>query len=89
MERVTADRKIGDSLGFKIAGKFVRGAYMVEERELASKLDREDPINESHEKTGEVYHACVDFVLPGIKNDECNFMIATHNEDTVRYTAKR
>ena len=62
---------------------------MVEERELASQLGHEDPINETYENTGEVYHACVDFVLPGIKKDECNFMIATHNEDTVRYTAKR
>ena len=62
---------------------------MVEERELASQLGYEDPINETYEETGEVYRACVDFVLPGIKNNECNFMIATHNEDAVRYTVQR
>lgn len=84
-----SDRKLADSLGFKIAGKFVRGAYMIEERRLASQLGYEDPINENYEKTGEMYRACADYVLPGIKNNELKFMFATHNEETVQYIAER
>ena len=89
LERVKADRKLADSLGFKIAGKFVRGAYMIEERALASQLGYEDPINDTYEKTGEMYRACADYVLPGIKNNELKFMFATHNEETVQYIAER
>ena len=84
-----SDRKLANSLGFKIAGKFVRGAYMIEERGLASQLGYEDPINENYEKTGEMYRACADYVLPGIKNNELKFMFATHNEETVQYIAER
>ena len=84
-----SDRKLANSLGFKIAGKFVRGAYMIEERGLASQLGYEDPINENYEKTGEMYRACADYVLPGIKNNDLKFMFATHNEETVQYIAER
>ena len=62
---------------------------MIEERELASKLGHEDPINESYEKTGDMYRACAEHVLPGIKDGDWKFMFATHNEETVQHIAQR
>jgi len=89
LARVKADNELGKRLGFKIAGKFVRGAYMIEERKLSKEKGYEDPINDSYEKTNELYHACVDYVFPKIARDECSFMLATHNEETVKYACKQ
>ncbi|XP_066918304.1 hydroxyproline dehydrogenase-like [Clytia hemisphaerica] len=89
LDKVKADQALGERLSFKIAGKFVRGAYMIEERALAKKNGAEDPINQSYEKTGEMYHACVDYVLPKIKKKDAFFMFATHNEESVEYVTKQ
>ena len=89
LDRTKADIELGERLGFLIAGKFVRGAYMIEERALAKKNGYEDPINDSYEKTNEIYHACVDYVLPKIARNECGFMLATHNEETVKYASEQ
>lgn len=84
-----ADYKLGERLGFQIAGKLVRGAYIFEERRLAQEKNYDDPINESYDKTNLMYHDVCDFVLPVVARGNGSFMIATHNEQTVKYVAQR
>ena len=62
---------------------------MVEERKIAAETGKEDPINDNYDKTTEVYHSVVDFVLPLIKARQAGFMIASHNEDTILYVLRR
>ena len=62
---------------------------MVEEKQIAADTGEADPINESYDKTTEMYHSVVDFVLPLIKAEEAGFMIASHNEETILYVLKR
>ena len=89
LTRIKADYEYATANGFKIAGKLVRGAYMAEERQLAAETGSEDPINEGYDKTTEMYHSVVDFVLPLVKAGESGFMIATHNENTILYVLRR
>jgi len=89
LTRIKADYEYAKANGFKIAGKLVRGAYMAEERQLAAETGSEDPINEGYDKTTEMYHSVVDFVLPLVKAGESGFMVATHNENTILYVLKR
>lgn len=63
---------------------------MEQERERAAKIGYEDPINPTYEKTNEMYHRCLDYVLEEIKHSrKANVMVATHNEDTVKFTLRR
>ena len=62
---------------------------MVEEKRIAAETGMEDPINESYDKTSEMYHSVVDFVLPLIKERQAGFMIASHNENTILYVLRR
>ena len=87
--RLKADYDYATANGFKIAGKIVRGAYMVEERRIAAEQGTQDPINENYDKTTEMYHSVVDFVLPLIKSKQAGFMIASHNESTILYVLRR
>ena len=80
---------IGQKLNFFIAGKLVRGAYMLEERKLADEEGKESPINETIEDTRTMYHSVVDYLMPLIANKQASIMIATHNEETVDFVLKR
>ena len=68
-----------------MAAKLVRGAYMSEERRRAHSHNYPDPINDSYELTNQMYHSIIDFVLPVIATDNMSIMVATHNEDTIKY----
>lgn len=60
----------------------VRGAYMVEERNLASKYGYEDPINPTIEDTHKSYNGNLEFLLanwiPG-----SYVLVASHNQQSV------
>ena len=78
--------------GYIFAAKLVRGAYMEQERRLAREQGYEDPINPSFEATSQMYHTCVDEVLKSIAKtapDRVRVMIASHNEDTIRYAIQK
>lgn len=62
---------------------------MVEERRIAAEAGKEDPINDNYDKTTEMYHSVVEYVLPLIKAKQAGFMIASHNESTILYVLKR
>ena len=74
------------------AAKLVRGAYMEQERRLARERGYEDPINPDFETTSKMYHACLDEVLKSIakrEKDQVRIMVASHNEDTIRYAIQK
>uniref|UniRef100_A0A183ALN3 Proline dehydrogenase n=1 Tax=Echinostoma caproni TaxID=27848 RepID=A0A183ALN3_9TREM len=77
---------------FFFGAKLVRGAYMEQERSRAATLGYEDPICSDYEATSRMYESCVDEVLQFIVKrpiGRVSVMMATHNENTVRYALKR
>lgn len=89
-DNVTADVELSRREGWHFGAKLVRGAYMQQERDRAAEVGYEDPINPTYEKTNEMYHKCLDYVLEEIRhNRKANVMVASHNEDTVKFTLKR
>ncbi|KFZ62526.1 hypothetical protein N321_07521, partial [Antrostomus carolinensis] len=89
-DNVTVDVELSRREGWHFGTKLVRGAYMEQERERAAQIGYEDPINPTYEKTNEMYHRCLDYILEEIKhNRKASVMVASHNEDTVKFTLRR
>ncbi|KAM7034034.1 proline dehydrogenase 1, mitochondrial isoform 2-T2 [Acridotheres tristis] len=87
---VTGDVERSRREGWHFGTKLVRGAYMEQERERAAQMGYEDPINPTYEKTNEMYHRCLDYILEEIKHSrKASVMVASHNEDTVKFTLRR
>lgn len=65
---------------------------MEQERRLAREHNYEDPINPSYEATSEMYQRSLDEVLKQtVKRspEKIRVMIASHNEDTIRYAIQK
>ncbi|KAM6193693.1 proline dehydrogenase 1, mitochondrial [Sarcoramphus papa] len=89
-DNVTVDVELSRREGWYFGTKLVRGAYMEQERERAAQIGYEDPINPTYEKTNEMYHRCLDYILEEIRHSrKANVMVASHNEDTVKFTLRR
>ena len=82
---------------FYFGVKLVRGAYMDQERELAMALGYEDPINVDYEATTNTYYRVLSKCLETIRDikeagedpKKVQVMVASHNEDTVRFTMEK
>lgn len=78
---------------FYFGAKLVRGAYLEQERARAKALGYPDPTNSSFEKTTEMYHKslreCIErmkqFKDRGMDAKLVKIMVASHNEDTIRF----
>ncbi|KAM9621662.1 proline dehydrogenase 1, mitochondrial [Trichechus inunguis] len=89
-DNVTLDVELARREGWCFGAKLVRGAYMAQERTRAAEIGYEDPINPTYEDTNAMYHRCLDYVLEELKhNAKAKVMVASHNEDTVRFTLGR
>ncbi|XP_012631969.1 proline dehydrogenase 1, mitochondrial isoform X2 [Microcebus murinus] len=89
-DNVTLDVELARREGWCFGAKLVRGAYMAQERARAAEIGYEDPINPTYEATNAMYHRCLDYVLEELKhNEKAAVMVASHNEDTVRFTLCR
>ncbi|XP_054713269.1 LOW QUALITY PROTEIN: proline dehydrogenase 1, mitochondrial-like [Uloborus diversus] len=89
---ILLDLELAERQGFYFGAKLVRGAYMEQERLRAKKIRYEDPINPSYEATTEMYHKSLTEIFRQIiaKGDrKTAVMVASHNEDTVRFTVKK
>ncbi len=77
--------------GYRFGAKLVRGAYMEQERDRAAKMGYEDPINVSYQATTDMYEASFIHCLEAIKQNpgSVNIMVASHNEDTVRFAVRK
>ncbi|XP_061115819.1 proline dehydrogenase 1, mitochondrial isoform X3 [Conger conger] len=89
-DNVSLDVELSRREGWYFGAKLVRGAYMYQERTRAQEIGYEDPINPDYEATNRMYHKCLDYVLEEIDhNRKANVMVASHNEDTVKFTIQR
>ncbi|KAI1901034.1 hypothetical protein AGOR_G00055990 [Albula goreensis] len=89
-DNVSLDVELSRREGWYFGAKLVRGAYMHQERTRAEEIGYEDPINPDYESTNRMYHKCLDYVLEEIgHNRKANVMVASHNEDTVKFTIQR
>ncbi len=93
-ESCTIDLELARRQNFFFAAKLVRGAYMEQERERARQIGYEDPINPTYEATSDMYHKNLEYFMQkiietGIENKKIAIMVATHNEDTVRFTVNK
>ncbi|KAM6156240.1 LOW QUALITY PROTEIN: proline dehydrogenase 1, mitochondrial-like [Rhynchocyon petersi] len=86
-DSVTLDVELARREGWCFGAKLVRGAYMAQERTRATEVGYEDPINPTYEATNTM---CLNYVLEELKhNAKAKVMVASHNEDTVRFTLGR
>lgn len=92
-DEVCTDLEQANRQNFYFGAKLVRGAYMEQERERAQALGYDDPINPNYEATTEMYHKTLTECLRRIKKikdsgqdpKKIAIMVASHNEDTVRF----
>uniref|UniRef100_A0A672ZLV2 Proline dehydrogenase n=1 Tax=Sphaeramia orbicularis TaxID=375764 RepID=A0A672ZLV2_9TELE len=89
-DNVSVDVELSRREGWYFGAKLVRGAYMYQERARAKEIGYEDPINPDYEATNKMYHKCLEYVLEEIDHSrKANVMVATHNEDTVKFTLEK
>ncbi|CAL1278097.1 unnamed protein product [Larinioides sclopetarius] len=95
-DNVVLDLELAKRQGFYFGAKLVRGAYMEQERIRAREIGYDDPINPSYEATTEMYHQTFAEILRQIVEDmrtenekKIGVMVATHNEDTIRFAVKK
>ncbi|XP_070618267.1 proline dehydrogenase 1, mitochondrial [Erythrolamprus reginae] len=89
-DNVTIDVELSRREGWHFGAKLVRGAYMEQERSRAAEVGYEDPINPTYEKTSEMYHRCLDYILEEVRHSrKANVMVASHNKETVKFTLGR
>lgn len=94
---IVLDLEQGKRQNFYFGAKLVRGAYMEQERARAALLGYKDPINADYEATSAMYHKVLDECLTRIHElktagddpQRIGIMVASHNEDTVRYGVNR
>jgi proline dehydrogenase len=94
---ISMDLEQAERQNFYYGAKLVRGAYMEQERARAALLGYKDPICATKEATDESYHRVLDLCLSKIADlkdrgedtQKVGIMVASHNEDTVRYGVKR
>lgn len=69
----------------------------MQERARAKSLNYPDPVNPSYEATTEMYHNTLTEILSRVKNlkeggdvaNKVSVMVASHNEDTVRFALQK
>ncbi|XP_055612273.1 proline dehydrogenase 1, mitochondrial isoform X1 [Uranotaenia lowii] len=96
-KEVCTDLEQAKRQNFYFGAKLVRGAYIEQERARAAALGYEDPTNPSFEATTEMYHKTLTECLRRIRLlKDANIdpkmiaiMVASHNEDTVRFAIKK
>ncbi|CAD5120993.1 DgyrCDS9537 [Dimorphilus gyrociliatus] len=92
LSTLRTDLALAERENFFFGAKIVRGAYMEQERKRALTLGYEDPINVDYEATTKMYEDVLCEILFQAKRldkGRIAVMVATHNEDSVRYTVKK
>ncbi|XP_014271219.1 proline dehydrogenase 1, mitochondrial [Halyomorpha halys] len=96
LKEVSTDLEQAKRQNFYFGCKLVRGAYMEQERARAAALGYPDPINPTYEATSEMYQETLAECLRRITDlrekglqKRIAIMVASHNEDTVRYAIQK
>ena len=91
-DSVKQDLELAISEGFCFGAKLVRGAYMEQERQRALEMNYEDPINPDYDATTQMYEKNLVYILDEIKKNPIGricIMVASHNEETVRFAVEK
>ncbi|VDO11469.1 unnamed protein product [Rodentolepis nana] len=86
------DMLFAEKNDFFFGAKLVRGAYIEQERKRAKTLGYPDPTNPTYEATTKMYQDCFEEFLSAMERvprGRVLVMVATHNEDSVKYAIKR
>uniref|UniRef100_A0A1W7R9X5 Proline dehydrogenase n=1 Tax=Hadrurus spadix TaxID=141984 RepID=A0A1W7R9X5_9SCOR len=89
---VVLDLELAKRQNIYFGAKLVRGAYMEQETIRAKEIGYEDPINPTYDATSEMYHKTLTEIMRQIVNGgnrKIAIMVASHNEDTVRFTVNK
>ncbi|XP_050546607.1 proline dehydrogenase 1, mitochondrial-like isoform X2 [Daktulosphaira vitifoliae] len=97
LNEVKTDLNQAERQKFYFGAKLVRGAYIDQERARAAALGYADPTNPSYEATTQMYHNTLTECLTRIKDlkdkgkspNKIGIMVASHNEDTVRFAISK
>ncbi|CAI4221836.1 unnamed protein product [Auanema sp. JU1783] len=91
LQNLECDMQLARRENWHFGAKLVRGAYMEQERKRAEAIGYEDPINIDFEHTTRMYENC----LTRLADEDTrrgrgnvSVMIASHNEDTVRFAVQ-
>ncbi|XP_059049298.1 proline dehydrogenase 1, mitochondrial-like isoform X2 [Achroia grisella] len=83
---IVTDLEQAQRQNFYWGAKLVRGAYIEQERARAAAMGYEDPSCENIEATTTSFHKCLKEILSRAEQKgRLGIMVASHNEDTVRY----
>ncbi|XP_028157105.1 proline dehydrogenase 1, mitochondrial isoform X1 [Ostrinia furnacalis] len=84
---ILTDLEQASRQNFFWGAKLVRGAYIEQERARAAAMGYEDPTCENVDATTASFHRCLKEILSRVKTEKTGLgiMVASHNEDTVRY----
>lgn len=90
---IVTDLEQAQRQNFYWGAKLVRGAYLEQERARAAAMGYDDPTCENVDATTTSFHKCLQEILGRVKKaDEddprLGIMVASHNEDTVRFAIK-
>lgn len=89
-DNLLVDMVLSRRENFHFGVKLVRGAYMEQERDRALELGYEDPVQPDYQSTNENYHNNLSTILEEIQETgKVDVMVATHNENTVKYTLQK
>jgi len=96
-ERLATDLSRAQRFNYNFGAKLVRGAYLVSERERAAAMGYADPVQPTLEATHASYHRAVDLCLDAMVREQSaesrgsrtEFMVASHNQETVEYVLGR
>lgn len=69
---------------FLLGAKLVRGAYLEQEKELATYFNLDSPICDSYQDTNLNFLRCLVAIMDSIKNNNGAGIIATHNLDSIK-----
>ena len=79
-------RKQAKADGYVLAVKLVRGAYMEKERERATEMGYESPIQPDKKSTDRDYNAALEYCIDHL--DDVAFVAGTHNERSTQLLAQ-
>eukprot|EP01064_Diplonema_japonicum_P023502 TRINITY_DN3393_c0_g4_i1.p1 TRINITY_DN3393_c0_g4~~TRINITY_DN3393_c0_g4_i1.p1 ORF type:complete len:582 (+),score=116.27 TRINITY_DN3393_c0_g4_i1:55-1800(+) len=83
--RIKNDLERGRREGWKFAGKLVRGAYMVQEREIAERKNYASPIMPTLQATHDNFNTCVQIIMEQMPHKDVGLMVGSHNKESIEY----
>ena len=83
------DLSFAEESGFMYGVKVVRGAYMEQERALATEKGYPDPIWSAKTETDDCYERLLNLLFDYSKRGLAHIMVASHNEATISLAAEK